>query len=81
MGEQTELQNKIQTNGGAGLTIYESKKNKVTGNNITENDFAGIYAYGACGGTIIKANQVTGNGDGGTDNVDIGDATGIKFTP
>lgn len=80
-GTKTELQNKIQTNGGAGLTIYESKKNKVTGNSITDNDFAGIYAYGACDGTIIKANQVTGNGDGGNNNVDIGDATGIKFTP
>ena len=65
--------NFINNNGGDGLTINASGKNRITGNSICSNN-TGVYAFGNCSGTVLQNNLVTNN----TDNqVDINGATGI----
>jgi parallel beta-helix repeat protein len=66
--------NYINNNGGDGLTINASGKNRITGNIIMANDM-GIYAWGNCAGTVLLNNFVYGN----TNNpqVNVSGATGI----
>ena len=71
------IADKIEFNGGDGLTILSSLNNAVAGNTINSN-VTGIYATGACTGTIINGNTVLANTNV---NLDISTATGITFTP
>lgn len=80
-GRKTPLQNVIQSNKGAGLSIYSSTKNTVLRNTISDNSEVGVYALGACTWTLIKDNTIQNNGASGTNNVDISNATGIVFRP
>jgi parallel beta-helix repeat protein len=73
--------NRINTNAGGGLVIMGSTKNSVINNELQDNTEFGIYATGACNGTSITGNTITGNGSSSGDNVDISDASGISFTP
>lgn len=79
-GSKAILANRINTNPG-GLIISGSARNSVIGNEIQQNTEFGIYATGACTGTAITGNAITGNGHAASDNVDIGGASGITFTP
>lgn len=58
-----------------------SKQNTILNNTITDNSEVGVYAFGPCNGTEIKKNTVTGNGVGGTNNVDLTYSSGIIFVP
>ena len=71
------IADKIEFNGGDGLSIFSSMNNAVAGNTISSN-VTGIYANGACTGTVINGNTVVTNS---TTNVDISTATGITYTP
>ena len=52
--------NYINNNGGDGLTINASGKNRIIGNYIIANDI-GVYAWGNCAGTVLLNNFVFGN--------------------
>jgi hypothetical protein len=52
--------NYINNNGGDGLTINASGKNRIIGNYIIANDI-GVYAWGNCAGTLLLNNFVFGN--------------------
>lgn len=80
-GKKTKFQNKIQSNDKAGLYINVSRQNTILGNSITDNSEVGIYAFGPCTGTVIRQNTVTGNGSGGTNNVDLTKSSGILYVP
>lgn len=80
-GTRQLLGNRIETNLGGGLIINASTRNNILGNTIRENDEFGIYGYGACDRTLIQGNTITGNGAGPSDNVDIAEATGIRYVP
>ncbi len=80
-GTRTILGNRINTNTGGGLIIESSAKNTILGNDIEKNTEFGIYATGACNGSAITGNTITGNGSSSSDNVDISGASGISFTP
>lgn len=80
-GKKTPFQNTIQSNDKAGLYINVSKQNTVLNNSITGNSEVGIYAFGPCNGTTLKGNTVTGNGPGGSNNVDLTKSSGIIFIP
>jgi parallel beta-helix repeat protein len=79
-GKLSILSNKIISNEGAGLTIWASTKNSIVGNKIEKNTEFGIYGEGACTGTVINSNSIRNNGSVDYDNVDISDATGIRYT-
>jgi parallel beta-helix repeat protein len=82
IGGAGPLQNLIQRNNDAGLSIYSSTKNTVLNNNVQYNGVVGIYAVGVCTGTSIKSNTVLNNpAPSGTTNVVISGATGISFAP
>ncbi|HEY8903887.1 MAG TPA: right-handed parallel beta-helix repeat-containing protein [Chthoniobacterales bacterium] len=74
-------QNDISSNIGAGLTIVSSTGNAVTDNQILENSQFGVFATGACDGTSITTNTISGNGSSSADDVNISGATGITYTP
>ncbi len=81
-GGAAPLQNLIQRNSDAGLSINNSTKNTVLNNNVQYNGVVGIYAVGVCTGTSIKSNTVLNNPPpNGTTNVVISGATGISFAP
>lgn len=80
-GTKPILANKICTNVGGGITLYASTRNSILGNKILDNTEFGIYAAGICTKTLIKSNQITGNGNSPADNVDLSDSTGITFLP
>jgi len=65
--------NYINNNGGDGLTINASGRNRITGNSICSNN-TGVYAFGNCSGTVLQNNLVTNNTD---IQVDTNGATGI----
>ena len=71
----------IQSNTGPGLYIDSSRNNVVLNNSITRNSLVGVYASGACTGTLIKGNTIASNGLHGLVNVAISQATGITFQP
>jgi parallel beta-helix repeat protein len=76
------LQNLIQRNNDAGLSIYSSTENTVLNNNVQYNGVVGIYAVGVCTGTSIQSNTVLNNPPpSGTTNVVLSGATGISFAP
>jgi trimeric autotransporter adhesin len=80
IGGAGPLQNLIQRNNDAGLSIYNSTKNTVLNNNVQFNGAVGIYAVGVCTGTSIKSNTVLNNPPpAGMTNVVITNATGISF--
>ena len=66
--------NVIENNSGDGLTIMGSKSNNLAGNLVSSNA-VGIYANGACTGTVIKIAGVTNN----TVNFETNTATGIIY--
>jgi hypothetical protein len=66
--------NYINNNGGDGLTIMGSKSNNLAGNLVSSNA-VGIYANGACTGTVIKIAGVTNN----TVNFETNTASGIIY--
>jgi parallel beta-helix repeat protein len=80
-GTTTPLQNVIQSNLQAGLTIHASTKNSVLNNTINSNDVVGVYGLGNCAGTQLITNTIQNNGAGGTNNVDLSGATGISVSP
>lgn len=80
-GKKAPFTNIIQANDKAGIYINVSKRNTILGNTITDNSEVGVYAFGPCNGTTIKKNTVTGNGPGGTNNVDLTYSSGIIFVP
>ena len=69
--------NKISRNLGSGLTIAASTANSVVNNRIQNNTSYGVFATGACTGTALTDNTITGNAT----NIDIAGATGITVTP
>jgi parallel beta-helix repeat protein len=82
IGGPGPLQNLIQRNNDAGLSIYSSIENTVLNNNVQYNGVVGIYAVGVCTGTSIQSNTVLNNPPpSGTTNVVISGATGISFAP
>ena len=82
IGGPGPLQNLIQRNNDAGLSIYSSTENTVLNNNVQYNGVVGIYAVGVCTGTSIQSNTVLNNPPpSGTTNVVISGATGISFAP
>ncbi len=52
--------NYLNNNGGDGLTIIGSAKNRIIGNYIIANDI-GVYAWGNCAGTVLLNNFVYNN--------------------
>ena len=80
-GPTVPLQTVIQSNGGAGLIIYDSTGNRVLNNIIQDNSIVGIYGVGTCTGTLINGNTVLSNGTGPASNVYILGATGITYVP
>ncbi len=80
-GKKDAFRTTIQSNAGAGLFINASRRNTILNNTITDNQDVGVYAKGACGGTAIRKSTITGNGAGGTDNVDLGASTGVVYVP
>ncbi|MFN8566769.1 MAG: right-handed parallel beta-helix repeat-containing protein [Kouleothrix sp.] len=61
--ENTILNNNIRDNLQYGIYLYErADKNTIQGNTIAGNTGAGVYVK--TGGNLIKANTITGNGDG-----------------
>lgn len=73
--------NRIKSNVGGGLSIIASTANVVRNNEIQSNTAFGLYATGACDGTVASGNTITANGTGPVDNVDIATATGIVVVP
>ena len=80
-GNKSPLGNKISSNDGGGITIWSSTKNYILGNQIKLNTEFGIYGVGVCTGTVISGNTIQNNGLIDLDNVDISEATGIRYTP
>lgn len=80
-GEDPRYRNNITSNDQAGLYINASTNNDVIRNTITYNTVVGLFATGACNGTFVTNNTVENNGPGGTNNIDISNATGITFGP
>ena len=80
-GRAAPLLNVIQSNKAAGLNIYYSKKNTVLHNSIEDNSVVGVFASGGCTGTLISGNAIENNGNDGSNNVDISNASGITFRP
>lgn len=80
-GSSAALANTIQSNDDAGLFINNSTSNDVVGNSITLNSVVGLYAVGNCSNTYVWNNTITDNGAGGTNNIDVSNATGIIFGP
>ena len=74
MGGVGLFTNVIENNGGDGVTIMGSKSNNLAGNLVSSNG-VGIYANGACTGTVIKTAGVTNN----TVNFETNTATGIIY--
>lgn len=80
-GEDPRYRNNITSNDQAGLYINASTNNDVIRNTITYNTVVGLFATGACNGTFVTNNTVENNGPGGTNNIDVSNATGITFGP
>jgi parallel beta-helix repeat protein len=80
-GTDPILQDNISSNVGAGIYINTSTGNLITGDHILQNSQFGIFATGACDGTNISSNTISGNGSSSADDVDISGATGITYTP
>ncbi len=80
-GDGPAFVNRIKSNVGGGLGVIASRANLVVNNEIESNTEFGIYATGACDGTILAGNSVSDNGAGPFDNVDIATASGIVFVP
>lgn|GEM_PF-1874460 len=80
-GADPRYRNNITSNRAAGLYINASTNNDVIQNTITFNTVVGLYATGACNGTFVVNNTIENNGFGGTNNIDVSNATGITFGP
>jgi parallel beta-helix repeat protein len=80
-GTNPILQDNISSNIGAGISIDTSTGNLITGDQILQNSQFGIFATGACDGTNISSNTISGNGSSSSDDVNISGATGITYTP
>jgi hypothetical protein len=77
-GTAAALQNKIFNSRGNGVTIIASRLNSVAGNQILFNHGFGVYALGACDGTVVRANVIAANALG---NVNLTKSVGIVFIP
>lgn len=77
-GSGIDNRNRISSNVGTGLAIIASTANTVFNNDINSNTEFGVYATGACDGTTVTGNTVTGNGGG---NFRTMTATGIVVVP
>lgn len=75
------LANKISRNVGAGLTLASSTTNTVLNNRIQNNTAFGVFATGACTGTTLTDNTVTGNGADPGDDLELSASTGITVSP
>ena len=80
-GTSAAFQNTIESNREAGLYIESSTDNDIIKNSITLNTVVGLYATGACNRTFVFDNTIVNNGPGGTNNIDVSNATGITFGP
>lgn len=77
-GDTADLQTRVQNNGGNGVTIRSSRRNRIFGNPIGNNAGVGLLASGNCAGTIVQGNTITNNGQG---DVDVSRARGILLNP
>ncbi len=77
-GAGANNRNRISSNVGTGLAIFASTANSVSNNDINSNTAYGVYATGACDGTVVSGNSVAGNG---IRNYDTVTATGITVNP
>ncbi|WP_152050939.1 right-handed parallel beta-helix repeat-containing protein [Tautonia marina] len=77
-GEAARFQTVIRQNVGNGLTILDSRGNRVVGNGIEENTWFGLFAAGDVRGTVVAGNTIAGNGSG---QVDVSSARGIVILP
>ncbi len=78
-GHEAAFQNTIQGNTGAGLDIESSTDNEIVKNLITLNTAVGLFATGVCDRTFVTDNTIVNNGPGGTNNINIANATGITY--
>lgn len=77
-GEDPFQANRVLFNGGTGITIVSSTRNRILGNEIRANVGYGLYASGSCRRTRVIENLFAGNTLG---SVNIASATGITYVP
>jgi len=57
--------NKITANRGHGIRLYSSSYNRIIGNNITANNWSGIWVSTSANYNSIIGNNITANGENG----------------
>ena len=77
-GASAAFQNKILNSGGDGVTIHSSRRNIVSGNEISGSQGYGLIADGVCIGTVVRGNTITSNAAG---NVNLKKSVGVVYIP
>ncbi len=77
-GNASQLQNKIMNSLGDGVELRSSSHNVLNGNQVISNEGYGVYATGACTGSVVRQNVTVANTLG---NVDLSKLRGILYLP
>ena len=77
-GNASQLQNKIMNSLGNGVELRSTSHNILDGNQVISNQGYGVYATGACTGSVVRQNVTVANTLG---NVNLSKSRGITYLP
>ena len=77
-GTSASYQNRILYSVGDGVTIQSSRRNRLSGNEISGGQAYGLLADGICTGTVVRDNTITSNAAG---NVNLTKSRGVTYIP